>query len=758
MLPACPRLIARLRPLAGVVALAGVLLPAQTRPPAESDGAVVTPARETPATATGDGKPAPVVLERVDVQARSEDEDFDPTGMGSYEQQLREAPFSNDLISTEALEDDPAALELALELGQVATPSAVDLATGDSRVGLRGFPTPLLSNGFVRMGGIDLLNTGRTIVIQGALVPVLGRGAPGGIQDYWTNRPRTAKSRMLAYSVGTLERQSAAIEFNGPTVAKKAWHRVAADWSRKTGPETFTASETRSLYGALTWRHSAKASTLFSLDYYQLHASLAPAIPEYREATGRKIVGPYLPLAGFNALGPESGIRRRSLVGSAILDAQVHPKVAVRVGLEGWWRRIEQDRFTTGLLNLATGRFEGTREPLHSEQPQRAGVFRADATARFAVRQTDHKLMLAVSHTLSEYLREERALPVAVRNALPASIRLFNPATPNYSRPPFSPETYSRILTDRWEQARFTAIELSERVSLAKGRTVLTAGIRQDLVGIKVHDRRAGLAPNLVRLSDTTDELTWHGGVNFQARPSRLLLFATASTALNPSTRVDGRTGQIQGNQTTHGYEAGCKARLAGGRVDLTASAFTFWNQAISRRNPLYGDPVLDANHTQPQLVAAGEEEFVGGKLEGRWRPLTNLSVSARASYVRALTTASPDLPEEVGRELTRFPPYSASVGISYSAPKGRWQGLSASISWSYLSNFTATYEDRYRLRLDYPGYGLVSFGSSYSRRIGTRTHSLSFGVRNVLNRDLLTSLHRLGAGREFSLSYRVYF
>jgi hypothetical protein len=538
-----------LRPwlVAGVMGLAGGIAEAQTAP-VPRDQAVV-PGAETVAAGHKPGADVvavsaeePVKLERVDVEARLEDAGYDATGMGSYEHQVRDSPFSNDMISAEAIEDDPAAMEIASELAFVATPSVVDLATGDSRVGLRGFPTPLLSNGFVRMGGIDVLNTGRTVVIQGALVPVLGRAAPGGIQDFWTNRPRTAKSQRVDYAISSLERQSASMEINGPAVPKRLWHRLAADWSRKTGPETFTASETRSINGALTWKHSPAASTLFSIDYYQTHATAAPAIPEYRVATGQKIVGPYLPLAGFNALGPEAGVRRRSMVANVILDAQPHPKVAVRAGLEAWWRRIEQDRFTTGLLNLATGRFEGIREPRHSEQPQRALVGRAEATGRFAALRGEHKLMFAASHTISEYYREERALSLAARNALPASIRNFDPATPNYWRPPYDPAVYDRVLTDRRENTRYTALELSERMGLAKGRTVFTTGLRYDLVGLKVNDRRPGLPPAQARLDDAVSQLTYHGGVNYQALPSRLLLFATASTAFNPSTRVDLRT------------------------------------------------------------------------------------------------------------------------------------------------------------------------------------------------------------------------
>jgi iron complex outermembrane receptor protein len=613
-----------------------------------------------------------------------------------------------------------------------------------------------MSNGFVRMGGLAVLNTARTVVIQGALVPGLGRAAPGGIQDFWTNRPRASKTQRFDYSISSLERQTAALEINGPTRPKRAWHRIAADWSRKTGPETFAASETRALNGSLTWRHSSAASTLFSVDYLQTHATAAPGIPEYRVSTGQKIVGPYLPLAGFNALGPEAGIRRRSMVANIILDAQPHPKIAVRAGVEAWWRRIEQDRFTTGLMNLATGKFEGTREPRHSEQPQSARVARGEATGRFTALGGEHKLMLAASHTMSDYLREERALSLALRNALPASIRIFDPAAPNYSRPPYDPEDYNRILTDRRERTRYTAIELTERMGIAKGRAVFTTGLRQDLVGLKVNDRRPGLPAAQARVNDTVGQLTYHFGVNYQALPSRLLLFATTSTAFNPSTRVDLRTGRIQGNETTRGHEAGFKARYAPQQLEFTTSVFTFFNQDISRRNPLYDDPVFDANHTQPQLVAAGEERFTGGKIEGRWKPITPLTLTLRGTYVRAITTVSPDLPEEVGRELTRFPPYNLSAATTYSFGKGRFQGLSLSTSWSYISEFIANYEDRQRHRLEYPGYATTSISASYAKRIGKRTHGFGIVVRNVFDVDLLRKLARLGAGREVAANYRL--
>src|SRR5687767_1980427 len=114
------------------------------------------------AVATAPTIPAETVtLDAMQVRAKNDDPGFDATGMGSYEQQLRDTPFSNDMISLDGDEDDTGALEVTQELQQIATPSAVDLATGDTRLSLRGFPTPLMRNGFSTTGARDMLNTSR---------------------------------------------------------------------------------------------------------------------------------------------------------------------------------------------------------------------------------------------------------------------------------------------------------------------------------------------------------------------------------------------------------------------------------------------------------------------------------------------------------------------------------------------------------------------------------------------------------------------
>ena len=696
-------------------------------------------------------------LERVEVQAQPDDRGHDPTGLSSNESQLHDAPFSNDLVTQGVFDDDPLADEMRAMLGQVASPSQVDLATGDARLSLRGFPAPLLRDGFVHLGVADVLNTARTLIIQGPLVPVLGRAAPGGIQDFQTARPRTKAGKTFGFAVTSLQRQSASFEVTGPVVPKRVWQRAAADWSHKSGPEQFVMSESRSLDGSLAWKHSATASTLYYVDFQQLATTPTPGIPEYRRATGQKIVGPYLPLALFNSGGPAAGVRRRSTMAGVLFDGQPNPKLVLRAAVEAWWRQVDQDRFTTSLFNVATGLFEGTREPIHIEQPQHAVTGRFDLTRRVTTKRVDHKLMFALSDTWGSYLREERGLTTADRSALPLAVRQFRPEAPDYFRPSFSRELYRRVITDRVESVRYTALEISERAALNQGRLVLTAGARQDLVALTLDDRRPGAAQP--RVHDHAQQPTYLFGVNYQMRPSRLLLFATTSTAFEPSTRVDARTGHIQGNDTTRGAEAGFKARVPEWSLDWSGSVFTLYNQDISRRNPLYNDPILDANQTQPQLVAAGEERFTGGRIESRWKPAPPWTLVTRISYVRAVTTASPDLPEEVGRQLTRMPALNAGASASYSFGKGRFSGTSLSASYSYVDRFVANYEDRNRFRLDYPGCGLVSLSVSRTFvRKKIYTHQVGVAVRNVFDEDLLASQARTGADREFTCSYRLIY
>lgn len=696
-----------------------------------------------------------VELERVEVTATSEDEGYDATGMGSVEEEMRDEPFGNDLISAADFTPDADSLALAGQIAAIAEASPADRIAGQDRLNLRGFPTPTLRNSFIQVGVPEVLNTGQTIVIQGPLVPVLGRAAPGGIQNFISARPRTKPQLRLAASASNRGRTRASLEWTGPVVPKKNWQRLAAEWTHRTGPEQFAEEDTFAASAALTFRHSRTASTMIEFDYRRIDALASPGVPEFIPVGATKSAGPWRPLALFNANGPEATVRRESLYGGVQFDTQPIKGLALRASLGAWRRELEQERFTTSRLDLATGFFAGTREPRHLEQPQQAFIAQLEGTLRYRKFGAEHKLLAAASHTWGRYLRAERALTAADRNRLPSDVLHFNPAAPNYFRPPFSPELYRRVITDRLERARYGSVEVSDRAAWKNGLTVLTAGLRYDTVALEIEDRR----PNAARphTDDRTSQWSGHLGVNHQVRRGRLLAFASTSSAFDPSTPVDARTGRIQDNETTVGHEAGLKGRLGRGRLDWSASAFLLFNRNIARGNPLYNDPVADANQTQPQLVATGEERFSGARVELNWKPRPDTTVVFKGSQVRAVTTASPDLPQEVDRPLTRLPEYTLSTSVRYRTPDPAG-GLNWNVGWQYVSGFVANYEDARRSFLAYPGYGLVHAGAGWSWRRKNRQIEIELNVRNLLGRDLLASHARPGAGRELVFAARASF
>lgn len=713
----------------------------------------VAPANSTPVQAASSRTEAPVVLEEFKVDAT--EEGYDATGMGSVEEEMQDQPFANDLISVADYVTEDSDTEMGTELAAVAESSPADRIAGGDRLNLRGFPTPVLRNSFIQVGMPETLNTAQTIVIQGPLVSVLGRAAPGGIQNFMTARPRTKEQVRFNTSVSTRDRQRASFEYNSPVVDKKFWQRIAVDWQRRGGPEQFSEEQTQAASAALTWKHSRKASTLLAVDLRQISGQVSPGIPEYRVDAAHLIAGPYLPLALFNANGPDAGVRRRSAGASLQFDGQPAKRFAVRASLEGWWRTVEQDRFTQSVLNLDTGVFEGIREPRHLEQPQHAVAVRVEGTFRFRGWGAEHKLLGSTSVTNGEYLREERSLPKDIRDQLPPDVLSFNPFAPNYYLPPFSPELFSRINTDRLERARYTSVEVSDRAAWRAGRLVMTIGLRLDEVDLRVDDRKPGsVRPHI---HDRTRQLSYHSGFNYQVQPSRLLAFASVSTAFDPSTPVDVRTGRIQDNETTLGYETGLRGRTLAGRLDYSAAAFLLYNSNIARRNPLYNDPIFDANQTQPQLVASGEERFSGGRLEFKWAASKTLQVSFKGTYTRALTISSPDLQQEVDRPITRLPALTLISSVRH-RPAGNQPGYTWGVGWQYLSSYVVHYPDARRDYLEYPGYGLATLSTGYRWRRGVRLLELEVAVRNGFNRDLLASNARVGAGRECTFSAKMTF
>lgn len=700
--------------------------------------------------------------------SRENDENYDMTGMGGSDAELQDAPFADELIAGDAREQEDFDVEITNELQLASGVSPADLATAVNRVNLRGFPTPRLRNGFSQTGIPEIPNVMQTQLIQGPIISVTGRAAPGGIQDFITGRPFGRPRTMFFAMATSYGIRDVRIEETTPIVPKKYWQRVSAGWRETEGPMSYARTRTRYANAQFTLKHGRAASTMLSFDFLDMSGNPATGVPEYREKITGKIIGPYLPLATFNSFGPSASVYKRLSAISVLHDSQVSRRIALRAGLFAYNRYTLDDRFSVGQYIIEddryggkyTGKMGGEREPRRIEQPLSAVIASVETTARLALRRTDHKITLRVEHTRTDYSRIERTLNTADRRAQPADVLTFDPYAPNYYRPEYSDALYSRFITNRDEATSFTSITASERIALWRGKIVATAGARFDMVDIEVADHRPGAAQPLI--NDRVTELTWHGGANYVVRPGGLLFFAGVSKAFEPSTRVDERTGRVQGNETTFGYEAGLKGLFLKRRLAATLLLFQYFNQNISRRNLLYNDPIQDADHSQPQLRAAGEERFTGGSLDLKANITTGFMIMARAAFIEPITTKSPDYPEEIGRVLTRMPETTIGVTARYMFPKKAPKllaNLSTSLTLTHIGDFVAYYENTSRHYLAYPSNTLVSLSVYRTWTFGDRKrimrHTLAATVRNLLDRDQLYSLARPGQGPGLTLSYR---
>jgi iron complex outermembrane recepter protein len=274
-----------------------------------------------------------------------------------------------------------------------------------------------------------------------------------------------------------------------------------------------------------------------------------------------------------------------------------------------------------------------------------------------------------------------------------------------------------------------------------------------DQVQLKLTDHQ----PNADRpeTEGETTELTYHAGGNWIVIPGRILAYANTSTAFEPSTRIDSRTGQIQGNETTGGFELGVRGEEWDRRFRYSLHGFAFTNRNISRRNPLYRDPIADADQTQPALVAAGRESFQGATLEMSLQASEGLQLRGKAAFTDATTERSPDLPAEVGRALARVPRWTSVLSSQYRWTEGPLDGWSAGASLIYVSDYVDTYEDSRHAQVEYPGYTYTSLAFSYRWKKGRATNSLGLRLRNVFNENLLTRIARPGSEPSASLSFR---
>ena len=619
----------------------------------------------------------------------------------------------------------------------------------------RGFTAPRLRNGLTQLGFPEQIVGGRRDLLTGFMAVLYGRTAPGGIVNLISRRPTPKTSWQFETQASDRPSLYLQAERSELLITKRLNGRLMGTWSWQNGPEDF--AKRRESIATASFRFAPDQTTVvpWEVETAQTRTIPAPGLPLTREIPGGPTGSPYLPLATFNTNGPHAWARRESFSTSVWAERKLVRGWSLRGGAQWWNRQQRELRFSTGPYVLSTERFDGTREPQYNERTEDTVGAQVEIDVPVKHQRLNERWLAGIEGSHANTNRIRRALPTAERDTLPASVRTLDPAAPDFTTPEYSINTYDRLLTLRDEAADYMGIFMSDRVSWSRGRQGATFGLRQDWVSAAINDQmpsaRVPLATSAVQ--KTTYHLGWVGQFKHG-----LSVFSNHSTAFQPQRRIDARTGRIQGNESTSGIEAGLRWQTPSKNILVTTAVYRLWNKNITRLNPAYGDPVLDPDQNQPQLASSGEEQFTSIENSLRWNVTPKFIADLRAAWLEAITTSSPDLPQEENRQLPRTPKYTGSASLTWRPdPAGlRWQ---ASAAFAWIGSHVAVCQSKTQMLWSCPSYGLLGFNTSYTWAKGKNLrHTVGLSVRNVLNHNLLAAAGRIGGERGLELRYSVRF
>lgn len=262
--------------------------------------------------------------------------------------------------------------------------------------------------------------------------------------------------------------------------------------------------------------------------------------------------------------------------------------------------------------------------------------------------------------------------------------------------------------------------------------TVLTPGGCISLV------TATGLPSGLISRSLDDDNLAWHGGINWKPN-NDLLLYVSATKGYKAggfSTLPIGFTSQVTSVQqeSVLAYEAGVKATLLQGRLQVDAAAFSYdyRNKQIAGSVPVPPFGTLPAVVNVPKSLVQGAEMTLSAQLSSA------LKLNASASYIdsrvtRHFFTSNPfGQPIDIyGYRLPTAPRWQATLDAEYDIDTaGRWQPY-AGAALNYQSDNDAIFDDGDQFSL--PGRTLIDIRAGVQTKDGEWSVQ-AFG-RNVTNR-----------------------
>lgn len=625
---------------------------------------------------------------------------------------------------------------------------------------LRGFSPLSLRDGFSRAGPTAISNTQQIEVIMGPQSTLYGHVSPGGLVNYVSKQPKQIQSSLILAARGNYGFERYELESTGPIVPKKFFYLLNVSQINNGSAMQYYYSDVMIYNLALVYKFTANTSISLFGEYQLQDQNGGTSIPDLlvgsRQSgtnplnrTGGINNGPYLPLAGFNQLGPNQHTERRFENYNLKLEHKFNRVWSGRLSLQYYYKYTTDNRWTSGLSFVPETNRLTSHEPVVQKQEVKTGAVQADLLGQFTTGELKHSLLFAADFTNDKYDNQQWQLPTALRDALPNSQRFIDPFNPDWTNADFTLVTRQTAWTLR--DISYHGYSASHRMYALGDRLITLLGARYETISTTVDSPVSATLHG----DGSVDAFGYSGGVNYKIAGDRLLAYANYSTSFDTSTTLDQGLNTVQKPTRGRGPEAGFKGMLMADRLGYTISGFLIDQQDVSFTNPAYTNSL--AGSGVPQYLAQGEVRVRGGEIALSARVTDEFTLVTNAGYIDAKTTAASNA-ALVGDRITGVANVTASAAARYSFRRGVLKGLRLGSSVTYTGRRLTDLGTATVLRSSVPAIQNYSAFATYDWKMGRWRHSINLNVQNLFDKFYLTAANKLGDGRNIRVSYRLGF
>ena len=717
----------------------------------------------------------------------------DTTSATRISQKIINLPFSVQVLTSEFIDD----FQLYDLDDQV--PFVSNFVSGDKNQGggggttARGFIVPYFRNGFYRRQAPDSNSIDRVEVVEGPASAIFGRTSPGGVINYISKKPQPRAQAGASYMVGTYDTQRTDAFATGPLFSDKFFYRLDLAYYDMKRPTDFWYNRTFNLSGSFTYKFTPDTTLNFEFEHTDRVMNDFGNATRWVDAAGvtqglvSSIPDPALAtrLLKFNQAGKNRRTDRGNDSYYLTFEHRFGDQLSMRAA--GGYSKRSFERLgptVPGNWNLvatsSTPRnWRGTRTMSEQTIDDWQIGSQIDFTYLFKTGAVDQRTLFTFDAFEDDTKQKTWTLSGAALNAaltaiLPTGTPLTAWTQPNIYNldllaslpdPAFNPGTYPEQDSGTFNLYRsYAGGLLSHTVSLLDNRLVLFGALRDDFATFK---RQQPLSTK-VNLKEATSDLTkttFSTGINYHIVGDQLVGYVGYGSSFNPSPTVDANTGEILGNTTARGGEAGFKGVLFGQRISYGRSVFRTREKNEATSNP---DNPGGADLTKPALVPGGESETRGASVYLSGKLSANLTLLGNLGWTDTRIVRNVSAPTLVGQRLTGGqggPVRTSAAALRYAFSQGKLKGLRLGLTYQYYPSYirfygtaNATTGAITAVNVSMPGLSQWGAMAAYSHQpFGKTTVTYMLNVTDLFDQRVLTPgfFYPPGTEAKFTTSFR---